>query len=439
MGRIASGPLVGAIALGAAILATPAAAEVKIQELKSPGGQAFWLVEEPSIPIVAVEIGFRTGSRTDPAEKTGLTNFVISLMTEGSGDLDAVAWSKRADAISARIGFSARTDRMAVSARFLVETLDESVELLATTMAKPRFDPEPVARVRAQILSSIAQSETNPDDIASQTWYQRAFPGHPYGRDRRGKPEAVKAFAIDDFRAAHNRLLTTANAHIVIVGAVDAERAGKMVDRMLAGLPKGTPTPVGRARSLPPPGVHVVKQDVPQSVAIFGHRGLKRSDKDFIAAYVMNYVLGGGGLNSRLAVEVRVKRGLAYSVYSYLAPYAEAELFLGGVQTANARIAKSIEVIRAEWARMAAEGPTEEELKKAKTYLTGSFPLQFDSNAKIAGFLLFVQRERLGIDYINKRNALVEAVTIEDVRRVAARLLDPKALSIVVVGKPVGL
>jgi zinc protease len=183
----------------------------------------------------------------------------------------------------------------------------------------------------------------------------------------------------------------------------------------------------------------VVEQDVPQSVAVFGHKGLMRDDPDFIPAFVMNYVLGGGSFSSRLTEEVREKRGLAYSVYSYLSATDGAGLYMGGVQTANERIAESLEVIKAEWARLAAEGLTEEDLNKAKTYLTGSFPLRFDSNSKIANYLLFAQMEDLGLDYINTRNGLIEAVTLEDVKRVAARLLKPEELSFVVVGKPVGL
>ena len=429
--------------LAAAILVLPLmvlpARAVDIQEVTSPNGQVFWLVEEPSIPIVSIEIGFLGGGRLDAPEETGLTNFAIALMTEGSGELDAVAWAKRADDISARISVSSRSDQVDVSARFLTEELDSSTEFLATTLVMPRFDAGAVERVRGQILSAIASAETNPDDIASNTWWARAFPEHAYGRDKNGTAETVKAFTTEDFRRAHARLLTRSNAFVAIVGSIDAERAGRMVDRVLEGLPQGAKHEPEFVGNTPPAGVHVVDLDVPQSVAIFGHAGIPRTDPDFIPAYVMNYVLGGGGFTSRLTEEVREKRGLAYSVYSYPYVLDESWLYLGGVQTANERIAESLDVIRAEWARMAKDGVTEQELKDAKTYLTGSFPLRFDSNSKIAGFLLFAQMADLGIDYINKRNGLIEAVTLDDVNRAAARLLDPAKLSIVVVGKPVGL
>ena len=293
--------------------------------------------------------------------------------------------------------------------------------------------------MRKQILSGIAQSETDPGSIASKAWFERAFPGHAYGRPSSGTVETINAITVEDLRAAHQALYNTAELKIAIVGAIGPERAGEIVDRLIADLPNGEFTPAVRAETAPPPGVHVVQQDVPQSVAVFGHLGMLRDDPDFIPAFVMNYVLGGGSFSSRLTEEVREKRGLAYSVYSYLSAPEGAGLYLGRVQTANERVAESIEVIRAEWARMAEAGVTGEDLAKAKTYLTGSFPLRFDSNSKIANYLLFVQMEDLGIDYINKRNGLIEAVTAEDIRRVAARLLKPDELSFVVVGNPVGL
>ncbi|MEM1162369.1 MAG: pitrilysin family protein, partial [Pseudomonadota bacterium] len=244
---------------------------------------------------------------------------------------------------------------------------------------------------------------------------------------------------VADLQEAHGRLMTTANAYIAIVGAIDSAKAGEIIDRIFAELPKGEVFAPNTLAVAPPPGVFVVEQDVPQSVAILGHAGIERDDPDFIPAYVMNYILGGGGFSSRLTEEVREKRGLAYSVYAYLSVYEEAALYMAGVQTANERVAESIDVIKEEWARMAAEGLTQEDLDKAKTYLTGSFPLRFDSNSKIANYLLFVQLADLGIDYINTRNSLIEAVTLEQAKRAAARILDPDALSIVVVGKPVGL
>jgi zinc protease len=425
-----------AVALG--LLALPAQA-VEIEEVTSPGGILFWLVEEPSIPIVSVEISFDGGARLDPEEKPGLANFMTGLLEEGAGDLDATGFAKARDDLAARFGFDSGRDSISVSARMLVEEADASAELMALALASPRFDSEPVERVRTQIMSGLAREETDPNAIASRIWFSRSFEGHPYGRQVSGTPEAVASITREDIVAAHKRLLTRSTATVAVVGAVDAAAAGRLIDTILGGLPDGEPRDAAEAESVPPAGIVVETLDVPQSVALFGQRGIARDDPDFMVAFVMNHILGGGGFSSRLMEEVREKRGLAYGVYAYLATYEGAELILGSVQTSNERVAESIEIIRAEWRRMAEEGVSEEDLDRAKRYLTGAFPLRFDSNAKIARFLVGAQEENLGIDYINIRNDLVEAVTVEDIRRVAGRLLDPDALSFVVVGKPAGL
>lgn len=425
----------GLAALG---LAGPVAA-LEIQELESPGGIPYWLVEEPSIPVVALEIGFQGGARLDPPERQGVANLVAGLLEEGAGERDALAFAKATGDLAARFGFSAGRDSFDVSARMLADSLEPSIALLADALAQPRFDEEPVGRVRSQVLSSIAEASTDPSEIAGKTWFARAFPDHPYGRPVEGTAETVAAIDVDNLRAAHQRLLTRSNALIGVVGAITPEEAGRAIDTLFERLPQGEPVGPQPVDTAPPAGLELVELDKPQSVAVFGHLGIPRDDPDFIPAYVMNYILGGGGFVSRLMEEVREKRGLAYSVYSYLYPLDEAALMMGGVQTANERMAESLDVIRAQWARMAEEAATEEELEKAKKYLTGAFPLRFDTNAKIADYLVFLQREGLGRAYIDERNGLIEAVTLEDIRRVAQRLLDPEALSVVVVGQPAGL
>lgn len=422
-----------------ALLAPGPALAVDIQVLKSPGGAEFWLVEAPSIPIVALQMSFEGGARLDPVGKEGLAKFFAGMLEEGSGDLDSVGFSEARDDLSARFGFGANSDRVTVSARMLVETLDPAVKLLSTALAAPRFDPAPLKRVRAQLSSIIAEDGQDPEKVATEAWFAQAFPDHPYGRPADGTIESIAAIGRDDLLAAHARLLTRANAHIALVGAIDPEQAGRIVDIAMAGLPEGVPLAETRAHWVPPPGVTVLDLPVRQSAAVFGQVGLPLDDPDYMAAYVMNYVLGGGGLTSRLMTEVREKRGLAYGVYSYLSNFDEAAVYLGRVQTANPRMADTLEVIRSEWARMATEGITADELEKAKRYLTGSFPLRFDSDAKIASYLVFLQETGLGSDYLERRNGLVEAVTLEDVKRVAARLLHPEALSIVVAGQPKGL
>ncbi len=434
--RRALAPLAATVGLMA--LAAPASG-AEIQALTSPGGVEAWLVEERAIPIISINIAFRGGAALDPDGKAGAANMLAGLLDEGAGPYDNVAFAERADELAARFSFSATKDQFNVSLTMLADKRDDSVELARLALVEPRFDADPVARVRKQILSGVRQAAFEPDAIASAAWMSMKFPDDPYGRPLRGDEATVEAITAEDLKALRPLLLNRSRMKVGVVGAISAEEVGPLLDRLLGDLPEEPYEPLPEASIAEVGGVRVVEFDAPQSTVLFGHRGLKRSDPDFIPAYVMNYVLGGGGFASRLMEEVREKRGLAYGVYSYLSPLDRAGLYMGGVATENARVAESISVVRAEWARMAENGISEEDLEKAKRYLTGSFALRFDSNAKIARFLVGVQLEELGIDYINRRNDLVEAVTVEDIQRVAQEVLRPDDLFIVVVGTPEGL
>ena len=426
-------------AYAAALLAAPVQATAPVQVLTSPGGVGYWLVEEHAIPMVALEISFEGGAATDPEAQTGAARFLSAMLDEGAGDLDSVAFSTQAQLLAANFSFSAGRDDFSVSARMLSDNLEDSVALLRLALTAPRFDPEPLSRVRGQILSSIRSDEADPNALASKAWFAAAFPDDPYGRPRDGTLETMAALTADDLRAAHARLLTRGGARVGVVGAIGADAAGAMVDALLGALPADPPAPLAPVTIAGAAGVTVIPFDAPQSTVIFGHEGPLRDDPDFIPAYVMNHILGGGGFSSRLTTEVREKRGLAYSTYAYLAPLDRAGLYMGGVGTANERVAESIDVIRAEWRRMAEQGVTAEELQKAKQYLTGAWPLRFDGNAKIASMLVGLQRDGFGPEYLDQRNGLVEAVTPDDIARVAAQWLKPDALRFVVVGQPEGL
>jgi zinc protease len=415
-------------------------AATKVQEVVSPGGIRAWLVEEHSIPMIAIELEFTGGVETDPVDRVGVSNFLGAMLDEGAGDLDATAFRNRADDLSLRMGAEAGRTSFSVSARMLLENRDESLELLRLALSAPRFDPEPLARVRSQILSGIRSDATDPQSIATKRWRELMFQDQPRARSDEGLAEVVEIISAADLEAARQRIFTRAGVSVAVVGAVTAEELGPMLDALLGGLSdtpaQEAPTPV----FAPERGVEVVPFETPQSVAVLGHEGLSRDDPDFIAATVMNQILGGGGFSSRLTEEVREKRGLTYSVYSYISPRPdEVGVYMAGVSADNARIAEAIEVIRAEWRRMAEGGVTADELEKTKRYLTGAYPLRFDSNAKIASMLAAIQHAGLGVDYIDRRNDLVEAVTQEDVARVAKRLLHDDRLRIVVVGQPVGI
>lgn len=421
------------------VFALPVQAGVEIKEVTSPGGIKAWLVEEPAIPFVALEVRFKGGASLDAPGKRGATNLMVGLLEEGAGDLDSQGFAKAAEALAAQFSYDVGDDTLSVSARFLTENRDAAVQLLRSSIIEPRFDPQAVERVRAQVLASIRSSEKDPDEIASRSFDALAFGEHPYGSQYAGTQESVAALTRDDIVAAHDGAMSRDRVFVSAVGDITAEELGFLLDDLLGELPaEGAEMPV-QAELMLKGGTTVVEFDTPQSVALFGHEGIDRHDDDFFAAYVLNVILGGGGFESRLMEEVRVKRGLTYGVYSYLAPKDHAALYIGSVSSANDRIAEAVDVIRSEWAHIAEDGVTAEELAKAKALLTGAYPLRFDGNGSIARIMVGMQMDDLPIDYIATRNDKVNAVTLEDVNRVASELLRPEDLHFVIVGKPEGV
>ena len=428
-----------AYALGLWALAAPAVATVDIQQVTSPGGVNSWLVEEHSIPFVALEIRFTGGTSLDLPGKRGATHLMMGLLEEGAGELTAREFATATESLAARFSFDSHSDAVTISAQFLTENRDEALELLRLALIEPTFAPEDNDRVRAQVLASIRSNATDPDRIASRTFYEMAYGDHPYGSDDEGTEESVAALTREDIVAAHQGAMARDRLFVGAVGDITADELGQVLDTLFAELPEtGAAMPEDAAFALSG-GIEVVEFDTPQSVALFGHIGIERDDPDFFPAYVMNHILGGSRFGSRLTTEVREKRGLTYGVSSFLAPREHGSLVIGQVASANDRVGEAIEVIRQEWARLADGGVTEEELTQAKTFLTGAYPLRFDGNARIAGILVGMQMTGLTPDYIATRNAQVEAVTLDDIARVAKRVLDPDGLHFVVVGKPDGL
>lgn len=427
------------LALCLSIITTTARAEIDIIEVTSPGDINAWVVEEPSIPFVALEIRFIGGASLDRPGKRGAVNLMTGLIEEGSGDMTAQEFQTAREALAANFGFRASDDTLSISASFLTENQDQAIALLRQALNAPTFEQDALDRVRAQVLSGIASDAKDPDSIASAAFNAAAFGDHPYGSPIDGTVESVTALTRDDIVQAYRDAITRDQLYVAVVGDITADTVGPMLDDLLGDLPAtGASQPVDVPFGLDG-GVTVIDYDTPQSVALFGHAGMKRDDPDFFAAYIMNHVLGAGGFESRLMTEVREKRGLTYGISTFLVPKFHAEMMLGSVASSNATIAEAISVTRSEWARMADVGLTAQELATAKTYLTGEYPLRFDGNSAIANIMVGMQTIGLPPDYVINRNDYIEAVTLEDVNRVAAELLQPDALHFVVVGKPDGL
>jgi len=413
---------------------------VEVQRIVSPGGVEAWLVEDHSNPIIALDLAFRGGAALDPAGKEGLANLVSGLIDEGAGELDSQAFQSLLQNLSIGLSFSAGQDNFNGDLTTLTENRDTAFDLLRLALTAPRFDTEPVERIRAQILAGLAQQIEDPDWIAGRTMGVLQFPDHPYGRPVNGTAESLGNITRDDLQDFVATRFTRDRLAIGVVGDITPEELAVYLDKTFRGLPaEGTPLKIADTEPAAHGEVVVVERDVPQSIVQLAQQGIARDDPDYYAAYLVNYIFGGGGFASRLYAEVREKRGLAYSVYSYLYPMDHAALLQGGVATRNGRVGESLQIIREEWRRMSQEGPTAQEVADAKTYLTGSFPLRFSSSGRIASMLVAMQIEDLGIDYLERRNSLIEAVTPEDTRRVARRLYDPDSLTVVIVGRPDGI
>ena len=427
------------LAAAVAALPLPALAMVEIQEVTSPGGITAWLVEEHSIPFVAFDIRFDGGANLEDPAKRGATNLMMATLEEGAGERDARAFAEAVEGLAAGFGFRAYNDGVSVTASVLSENRDEALALLRDAMVAPRFDDAAVSRVRDQVLANLASDASDPASIANETASALAFPDHPYGSDSDGTPETVGALTPDDLRAAHRTALARDEVYVGVTGDITAAELGPILDRLLGDLPLREGEDVADASYAAEGGVTVVPFPSPQSVVVFGHEGLPRDDPDFFPAFVLNEVMGGRGFGSRLMEEVRVRRGLTYGIGTSLIPWDHAAVLMGQFSSSNDKAAEAVAIVRDEWGRMAREGVSETELAEAKTYLTGAYPLRFDGNANIAGILAGMQSEGYPIDYIETRNAEIEAVTRDDVARVAARLLRPDALHFVVVGEPDGL
>jgi zinc protease len=421
-----------------AAMAQPASA-TKIERVISPSGIEAWLVREPSVPLVALNFAFLGGASEDPAAKPGVGNMTASLLDEGAGELDAKGFHEQIEQNAIELRFNVTGDYLAGSIRMLRERQDQSIELLRLALNQPRFEAGAIERIRAQILAGLRRDSTNPNRVASRAWWKTAFPGHPYGLPNSGTLESVPTITADDIRSYAHRVLTRAHLKVTAVGDIDAVTLGKILDRLFGSLPANgnltavpDATPGAAGRRL------VVPLDVPQSVVQLGGAGLLRHDPDFMPAYIVNHILGGGSFTSRLYDEVREKRGLAYGVYSHLLTLKHTALFLVSTQASADRTSEALSLIEAQIARMIEQGPTEDELAKAKSYLKGSYALNFDTSTKIANVLLNIQLENLGIDYIERRNSLIDSVTIDDARRAAKRLAKD-GMFVTVVGRPKGL
>ena len=434
-------PLVAAgLVLAWMLFSSLPAMAIEIKEVKSAKGITAWLIEDRTNPIIALSLAFRGGAAIDPGGKGGLANLVSGLLDEGAGDLDSQAFQARLENLSISLSFDAGLDTFSGSLRTLTKNRDEAFRLLGLALTKPRFDADPVERIRSQILGGIRRSSENPSRIASRELFRVLFKNHPYSRPVSGTEDSVVRIKIADLRAFTAQRLARKNLFVSVVGDITAAELAPLLDKTFGTLPTlAVGVQVADIQPKSAGRVIIIEKQIPQSTIRFALPGVKRSDPDFYAAFIMNYVLGGGGFSSRLYDQVREKRGLAYSTFSYLATLDHAGLVIAGAGTVNARAGETVAVMREEMKRIAETGVSARELSDAKNFLIGSFPLRFRSSGRIASMMTGLQLENLGIDYWQRRNDLIGDVSLAQVNEAAKKLFNPDNMTMIVVGQPEGL
>ena len=423
-----------------ALMGAGGAFAATVQEIKSKGGITAWLIEDHTNPVISVRFLFKGGAALDPIGKEGLANLVSGLLDEGAGRIDSQSFQARLEDEAISLHFSASKDSFSGTLKTLSQNLGSATELLRLALTQPRFDAEPVERMRAQILASNRRDMEKPQTIAVEKLFSKLFAGHGYARRTDGNAESISSITRDDLVGFVKTMFAKENIVIGVAGDMGPDALAKFLDDAFGSLPAKPSTKMVEEIKPKLDGmIKVVEADIPQSVIIFADRGVKRDDYDFYAALVMNHILGGGSFTSRLYDEVREKRGLAYSISTSVYPFDHSGIILGHVGTENSRVSETIKIIKDQWADMVKNGVNSDELMDAKTYLSGAFPLRFTSSGAIAGILVGMQANDLGLDYLDRRKSYIEAVGKKEVDAVARRLLNPNRLDIVVVGKPDGL
>ena len=425
------------IALAAALAIAPAARALTVEEIVSRQGIKAWLVEEHSVPLVAIRFAFLGGGSQDPPGNEGLCGMFSDLLTEGAGDLPAETFKERLAGLGTRLSTSSGRDGIYGSLQTLSKHFADSAELMRLMLASPRFDADAIERVRAQHLTDLALAANDPNKLVLNRWYAVAFPGHPYGRPVDGTPETIGRITADTLKAMQGKLLARDVLRVVIVGDIDKNRAMGALDSVFGALPQKTDAvPVGKVE----PGVVaapvVIDKDFPLATAFFGLPSLANDHPDFPALQVLNQIIGSGDFDSRLMDEIRVKRGLTYSISTSLLRDTVTSLLVGGLATKNDVMGTALGLVKEVFLDEVRNGPTQSQFENAKRYLTGSFLLDFDTNVKAAGSLLTIQLLGERPDYLVVRNQRIAAVTLDAVKRVAGEVLKPERMVVTVVGKP---
>lgn len=419
---------------------TPVSAILTPQEVISPQHKIkALLIQSPNVPLLSLNFTFRGGGAYDEAEKAGLTQFVVSLLDEGAGNLKAEDFQKQLEDSATKLSFTSDKDRIGGNLQAIKDNYDEAFALLKLALTQPRFDEEPLERIRKQMLVAIKRKQEEPDDLASEQLATIIYGAHPYSIHQGGTNDSVKSFTKQDCQKLVKERYARNDLIVSVAGDISPEDLGKRLDNLFGDFPdKSTLPPLADIKLNLTGKTDIIKlNDRPQTVCVFAMPGMKRSNPDFYAAYVLNHIVGGHSFSARLMDEVRTKRGLTYGIGTQLTWNDKTAYTGGSSSTQNERFNESLDVIKAVYKKVAAEGPTPEELKDAQDYLTGSFALIMDSTMNLAQFLTQMQKDGLPIDFLNKRNELIRSVTLDQIKTVAQDLFGHDQLTCVAAGNPV--
>jgi zinc protease len=405
-----------------------------VKALAAAKGEEVWYVSDHTLPIIVMTVALPAGSAYDPPGKAGLANFAAQLLDEGAGNMRAGDFQTALSNRAIRLTITAERDYLIVTLVTLSGNAKDAFQLLGMALSHPRFDADAISRVRAQIAADLADQEDDPEVVAEKGFYQTFFGDHPYGHPIAGSSGSISAINAGDLHRFALGHWVSRGLKVAISGDVDRNTLPALLKSTFGSLPATAPRPLPVVSRSGKTGVSVLPMDVPQSNALFGVPGMLRSDPQYLAGFVANYILGGGGFASRLTNEVREKRGLTYDVSTSLESLRKSGFVVGQVATKRGSVKETVSVIRDALKEFAHDGPTDKELADAKTYLTGSFPLSFSSNLGTADQLNTFQQIGLDVNYVESRNALINALTLDQVKEAAKRLFDPSRLTVVVAG-----
>lgn len=420
-----------------ALASAPALALLPIQQWQTSSGARVLFVESHDLPMLDVSVDFAAGSGFDTPEKSGLAGMTLGLLRLGAGGLGEDQLSRRLADTGAQLRHRFDHDRGGMSLRTLTSKaeLQQALEVFAHMLQRPSFPADVLEREKARALSAIREAETKPETLLSRTFSRMIYGRHPYGLSASGEVDSVATLVREDLAVFYRNHYSADRAVVALMGDVTRAQAAAIAEQLTAGLPPRVPAmPIPPVPLLERAEARVVDHPATQSHLLIGMPGIRRDDPDYFPLYVGNYILGGGGFVSRILDEVRTKRGLAYSAYSYFQPLKERGPFVIGLQTRRDQAGEALAVVRATLAEFLANGPSADELLKAKQNIVGGFALRIDSNRKIVENLAAIGFYGLPLNYLDDYPDNVEKVTVESIRQAFARHVDPARMVTVVVG-----